>query len=88
MNDDSLKGLLHLRLEVTQIVLHSSLASERCGEGNILSIFGEHTLRCSVWATAFFYKFHVLHTIEAIADILVDLFGVVTVGENIKQGLI
>jgi hypothetical protein len=88
VDDDGLESVLHLPFEITEVVLDGTRACERCGEFDVLTILGEHTFGSSVRTWARFLELHAAHTIEAIAEVLVNLLRVVTVGEDIEEGLV
>ena len=87
---DILKGGLHASLEVAEIVLDGTVHGERSAEWDVLTLFGPHTLGAlertlGIWILD---EVKSLHTVEAISEILVNLNWVVTVGKNIKKGLV
>mmetsp|Transcript_20734 Transcript_20734/g.31850 ORF Transcript_20734/g.31850 Transcript_20734/m.31850 type:complete len:616 (-) Transcript_20734:4614-6461(-) len=84
------KSGLHHALKIAEVVLDGAVALEVLVERNVFVFLGPHSLgllgRTGLsWALD---EVEALHAIEAIAEILVDLLGVVTVGEDVKQGLV
>jgi hypothetical protein len=74
-----LKSRNHLCLEVAEVVLYGALESEISEEWNKLLIFSVHTHASFIGSWAFSQEFNAFKTIEAIADVLVDLLWVVSV---------
>jgi len=87
---DVLEGGLHASLEVAEIVLDGTVHGEWNAEWDAFTLFGPHTLGAlertlGIWILD---EVETLHTVEAISEILVNLNWVVTVGKNIKKGLV
>jgi hypothetical protein len=84
------QGVLHLSFNVTEIGLYSTIASENLSKWHEFSCLRMHTsgILSGIWLPFSSKELKSLHTVEAISNVLIDLGRVVTVGEDIKQGLI
>jgi hypothetical protein len=75
----------HLELKVAEVVLDGALADELSEEGNVFAtVFRVHAEGGLVRLRTNLLEFEVAETVEAVSNLLVDLHGVVTVGQDIK----
>jgi len=86
--EDIFKSSNHLSLKIAKVELYDALESKVRIERYNLLILGIHGNGSPVRSWAFLQEFNVFKTVEAIADVLVDLLWVVTVRKNVQQGLI
>jgi hypothetical protein len=87
---DISQGVLHLSFNIAKIALNGTNASKNAREGYIFSVLGPHTFgRLSRnWLALTSNEFETFHAVKAISNVLINLWRVVTIGQDIEKCLV